>query len=97
MSGLTVMVSLALPGPISTIFMPSPEEALSSFHMASAQARARSSGDSAAFTFTDGLPCALKHDVDRQKCQLLPDHALFRRDRNPPRSFRKWAWPGRSE
>jgi len=52
MSGLTVIVSVARPGAISTIFMPSPLEASSSFHMASAQARARSSGESVALTFT---------------------------------------------
>jgi hypothetical protein len=52
MCGCTFMVSVARPGPTSTIFMPSPLEASSPFHIASAQARARSSGDSVAFTFT---------------------------------------------
>src|SRR5262245_8961098 len=55
-SGLTVMVSVARPGPISTISMPRPFEASSSFHIASAQARARSSGESVALTFTCPLP-----------------------------------------
>src|SRR5882757_3457219 len=51
-SGLTVIESVARPGPISTIAMPRPLLASSSFHIASAQARARSSGESVALTFT---------------------------------------------
>src|SRR6185312_14100586 len=50
--GCTIMESVARPGPTSTIVMPSETEASSSFHIASAQAHARSSGDSVAFTFT---------------------------------------------
>src|SRR3954447_26479378 len=52
MSGRTVIASVANPGPISTISMPSPLEASSSAHIALAQARATSSGDKAALTFT---------------------------------------------
>ena len=50
--GPTVIVSVAWPDLTSTIFMPRPLLASSSFHIASAQARARSSGDSVALTFT---------------------------------------------
>src|SRR5689334_8322728 len=58
MLALAVMVSVARPGPTSTISMPSAPELSSSFHIASAQARARSSGDSVAvaLTFTCLLP-----------------------------------------
>ena len=51
-SGRTVIDSVARPGPISTISMPRPLLASSSAHIASAQARARSSGESVALTFT---------------------------------------------
>src|SRR3954468_12185812 len=51
-SGLTVIDSVARPDPISTIVMPRLLLASSSFHIASAQARARSSGESVALTFT---------------------------------------------
>src|ERR1700736_5346439 len=70
MCGCTVMVSVARPGPTSTIFMPRPEEASSSFHIASAQARARSSGDSVALTFKRRLPFFLN--------VIVIDHDLFR-------------------
>src|ERR1700731_608103 len=56
MWGATVIVSVARPGLTSTIFMPRPRLASSSFHIASAQARATSSGDNVALTFTSGLP-----------------------------------------
>ena len=59
MSGLTVIASVAWPGLISTISMPRPLLASSCFHIASAQARASSSGESVALTFTavsPGLP-----------------------------------------
>ena len=55
-SGRTVIESVARPDPISTISMPRPLLASSSFHIASAQARARSSGESVALTFTAALP-----------------------------------------
>ena len=56
MCGSTVIVSVAWPGLISMIFMPRPRLASSSFHIASAQARATSSGDKVALTFTSELP-----------------------------------------
>ena len=49
MCGCTVMVSVAWPGPTSTISMPRPELASSSAHIASAQARAIWSGESRAW------------------------------------------------
>jgi hypothetical protein len=49
MCGATVMVSVACPGLTSTIAMPRPLLASSSLHIASAQARAISSGDNATF------------------------------------------------
>jgi hypothetical protein len=52
MCGLTVIVSVASPALICRISMPRPWLASSSFHIASAQARARSSGESVALTFT---------------------------------------------
>src|SRR5882757_2889490 len=52
MCGCTVIDITALPEPISTTAMPRPLLASSSFHIASAQARARSSGESVALTFT---------------------------------------------
>src|SRR6202047_5438153 len=54
--GLTVIVSVASPGLTCRISMPRPWLASSSFHIASAQARARSSGESVALTFTYRLP-----------------------------------------
>src|ERR1700751_5598261 len=50
--GCTIIESVASPGLISTIVMPRPLLASSSFHIASAQARAMSSGESLALTFT---------------------------------------------
>src|SRR5262245_55360979 len=70
-SGLTVMVSVARPGPTSTISMPRLFEASSSFHIASAQARARSSGDSVALTFTCPLPELLPGSLRREPCCLV--------------------------
>src|SRR6202790_3752796 len=52
MCGLTVIASVASPVLISRISMPRPWLASSSFHIASAQARARSSDESVALTFT---------------------------------------------
>jgi hypothetical protein len=52
MCGWTVIVSVASPGLICRISMPRPLLASSSCHIASAQARARSSGESVAWTFT---------------------------------------------
>src|ERR1700738_152205 len=57
MCGCTVIASVAWPGLISTISMPRPLLASSSCHIASAQARARSSGESMALTFTAISPC----------------------------------------
>src|SRR6201993_5111308 len=56
MSGLTVIESVACPALTSTICMPSAWLAPSSFHIASAQARPMSSGESLALTFTGSLP-----------------------------------------
>src|SRR5689334_4045614 len=67
-SGRTVMVSVARPGPISAISMPRPLEASSSFHIASAQARARSSGESVALTFTGLLPELYRTCLGRPLC-----------------------------
>jgi len=47
-----VIVNVASPHLTSTISMPRPRLASSSFHIASAQARARSSGEGVALTFT---------------------------------------------
>src|SRR6516165_6149783 len=69
MSGLTVMVSVAWPDLTSTILMPSPWLASSSFHIASAHARARSSGESVALTFTLSSP-VVSHVI-------VIDHDLF--------------------
>src|SRR5260370_9810341 len=52
MCGLTVIVSVASPALICRISMPRPLLASSSLHIASAQARARSSGESVALRFT---------------------------------------------
>src|ERR1700730_17663196 len=52
MCGLTVIASVASPVLISRISMPRPWLASSSFNIASAQARARSSDESVALTFT---------------------------------------------
>src|SRR6185369_4536158 len=64
MCGSTVIVSAAKPGFTSTIFMPRPLLASSSFHIASAQARAISSGESA--TFIAGCPL----------CETVPRRSL---------------------
>src|SRR6202022_2961538 len=56
MCGMTVIASVASPALTLTISMPRPWLASSSFHIASAQARARSSGESVALTFTYRLP-----------------------------------------
>jgi hypothetical protein len=58
MCGLIVIVSVAWPGLICRISMPRPLLASSSFHIASAQARARSSGESVALTFIADSPRA---------------------------------------
>src|SRR5215471_15421221 len=75
MSGLTVMVSVASPALISTILIPSAWLASSSFHIASAQARARSSAESVASTFTQFLPVVsdvivVHHDLFRNRLGL---------------------------
>jgi hypothetical protein len=50
--GLIVIASVACPGLTSTSSMPSPRLASSCCHIASAQARARSSDEGVALTFT---------------------------------------------
>jgi len=64
----------ASPGLISTISMPRPLLASSSFHIASAQARARSSGESVALRFT--AVARSQPRVDRNRIQIfLPGRA----------------------
>src|SRR5882757_7578262 len=76
-SGLTVMASVAWPDLISAISMPRPRLASSSAHIASAQARARSSGESVALTFTAASLAGLSMIFSEKPVSTFLDHALI--------------------
>ncbi len=85
MCGWTVIVSVASPGLIRRISIPRPLLASSSCHIASAQARARSSGESLALTFTVVSP-----RVSAAACRSGPDPRRSPQD-FLPRRFSEFA------